>query len=86
MVKSKDVTQEQQEKELQASKRECGQLRREMLAKESILKQRLGEEESMKEVLEQQLRIVEERADALQVGGLKMQMIGMLLLGWWWGW
>ncbi|XP_054748444.2 uncharacterized protein LOC129254019 [Lytechinus pictus] len=66
VVKSKDVTQEQQEKELQVSKRECGQLRREMLANESVLKQRLGEEEARREVVEQQLRIVEERADALQ--------------------
>ncbi|XP_071503402.1 uncharacterized protein [Diadema antillarum] len=66
VVKSKDVTQEQQEKELQSAKRECGQLRREMLAKESILKQRLTEEEARRELVEQQLKIVEERADALQ--------------------
>ncbi len=60
------MTQEQQEKELIQAREDCVRLREETHARESLYQDQLAALQSNREVLEHQLKIVEERARELE--------------------
>ncbi|XP_022083293.1 A-kinase anchor protein 9-like isoform X2 [Acanthaster planci] len=66
VIKSKEVTQEQQEKELVQVRQEAEQLRTDNASLKETLKQRLGSLTTDKDILEQRLSISEERSERLE--------------------
>ncbi|XP_038052439.1 cytadherence high molecular weight protein 2-like [Patiria miniata] len=65
VIKSKEVTQEQQEKELQQVRQEAEELRADNVNLKENLKQRLSSLSTDKDILEQRLSISEERSEQL---------------------
>lgn len=66
IVKSKEITQEQQDKELLEARENAIRLREETQTRESLYQDQLAASQSQQEVLNHQMEIIEERAKKLE--------------------